>query len=87
MGYFFYNLFANKYAKAIFASLLKQARFSKMVGKKAFLKIKRAVSSVGSEHLVYTQRVGGSNPSPPTKKAALRGFFILYERTYLTMSK
>ena len=26
----------------------------------------RAVSSVGSEHLVYTQRVGGSNPSPPT---------------------
>ena len=26
----------------------------------------RAVSSVGSEHLVYTQGVGGSNPSPPT---------------------
>ena len=28
----------------------------------------RAVSSVGSEHLVYTQRVGGSNPSPPTDR-------------------
>ena len=27
----------------------------------------RALSSVGSEHLVYTQRVGGSNPSAPTK--------------------
>ena len=27
-----------------------------------------ALSSVGSEHLVYTQRVGGSNPSGPTKK-------------------
>src|SRR5687768_15289383 len=27
-----------------------------------------AVSSVGSEHLVYTQRVGGSNPSPPTTR-------------------
>lgn len=29
--------------------------------------ISRALSSVGSEHLVYTQRVGGSNPSGPTK--------------------
>ena len=28
----------------------------------------RAVSSVGSEHLVYTQRVGGSNPSLPTDR-------------------
>ena len=27
----------------------------------------RAVSSVGSEHLVYTQRVRGSNPLEPTK--------------------
>ena len=25
-----------------------------------------ALSSVGSEHLVYTQGVGGSNPSAPT---------------------
>ena len=30
-------------------------------------KINRAISSAGSEHLVYTQRVGGSNPSSPTK--------------------
>ena len=28
----------------------------------------RALSSAGSEHLVYTQRVGGSNPSAPTKE-------------------
>jgi hypothetical protein len=29
---------------------------------------KREFSSVGSEHLPYKQRVGGSNPSTPTKK-------------------
>ena len=29
---------------------------------------KRAFSSVGLEHLPYKQRVGGSNPSTPTKK-------------------
>ena len=28
----------------------------------------RAVSSVGSERLVYTQKVGGSNPSLPTQQ-------------------
>ncbi len=27
---------------------------------------KRAISSAGSEHLVYTEGVGGSNPSSPT---------------------
>lgn len=27
----------------------------------------RAISSVGLERLVYTQEVGGSNPSSPTK--------------------
>ena len=27
----------------------------------------RALSSAGSEHLVYTEGVGGSNPSAPTK--------------------
>ena len=27
----------------------------------------RAISSAGSEHLVYTEGVGGSNPSSPTK--------------------
>ena len=29
---------------------------------------KRALSSAGLEHLPYKQRVGGSNPSAPTKK-------------------
>ena len=33
---------------------------------------KRALSSAGSEHLVYTQRVGGSNPSAPTEMEVLR---------------
>ncbi len=32
-----------------------------------YLQPLRAISSVGSEHLVYTERVGGSNPSLPTK--------------------
>ena len=27
----------------------------------------RAISSAGSEHLVYTEGVGGSNPSSPTE--------------------
>ena len=31
----------------------------------------RAISSVGSEHLVYTERVGGSNPSLPTPNRIL----------------
>ena len=30
----------------------------------------RAFSSAGSEHLPYKQRVGGSNPSTPTKRKA-----------------
>ena len=30
--------------------------------------IKRELSSVGSEHLVYTQGVTGSNPVVPTKE-------------------
>ena len=40
----------------------------------------RALSSVGSEHLVYTQRVGGSNPSAPTRKKRLflRSLFIFW---------
>ena len=40
----------------IFAPLLRKAR---------------AFSSAGSEHLPYKQRVGGSNPSTPTKKGVL----------------
>ena len=33
-------------------------------------KAKRAFSSAGSEHLPYKQRVGGSNPSTPTKESS-----------------
>ena len=38
-----------------------------------------AISSAGSEHLVYTEGVGGSNPSSPTKLLKkLRSFLFLY---------
>ena len=41
----------------------------------------RAFSSVGLEHLPYKQRVGGSNPSTPTRgvpcgSSELQGFFF-----------
>ena len=39
------------------------------------------LSSAGSEHLPYKQRVGGSNPSAPTKKrkaaTEVAAFFIM----------
>ena len=35
----------------------------------------RVLSSVGSEHLVYTQRVGGSTPSGPTNKGMRSAYF------------
>ncbi len=45
----------------------------------------RAISSVGSEHLVYTQRVGGSNPSSPTKsRNESFDFFISAKRRKFT---
>jgi hypothetical protein len=37
------------------------------------------ISSAGSEHLPYKQRVGGSNPSSPTKQkpvAFVTGFYF-----------
>ena len=42
----------------------------------------RAISSAGSEHLVYTEGVGGSNPSSPTTKNPFwrqsgKDFFVL----------
>gem|GEM_PF-1857387 len=43
----------------------------------------RAISSVGSEHLVYTEGVGSSSLSSPTKKkpTQLSGFlFIHYDK-------
>ena len=39
--------------------------------------IKREFSSAGSEHLPYKQRVGGSNPSTPTKASVSEAFLIL----------
>ncbi len=43
----------------------------------SWLSVIRALSSVGSEHLVYTQGVGGSNPSAPTKiTSTLRWGFL-----------
>ncbi len=53
---FFYFSIAELNKNFTFATLLRVRAIEGM----------RAVSSVGSEHLVYTQRVGGSNPSPPT---------------------
>ncbi len=48
--------------------------------RKAFTK--RELSSAGSEHLPYKQRVDGSNPPAPTKSLAiLRGFF--YAHTFV----
>ena len=40
---------------------------------------KRALSSAGLEHLPYKQRVGGSNPSAPTK---LKGLSTIVERPF-----
>ena len=36
----------------------------------------RVFSSAGSEHLVYTEGVGGSNPSKPTKSRRKTAFFV-----------
>ncbi len=38
----------------------------------------RAFSSAGSEHLPYKQRVGGSNPSTPTKKSSYIKKLLLF---------
>ena len=38
----------------------------------------RAFSSAGLEHLPYKQRVGGSNPSTPTKRNKVYGFVLFY---------
>jgi hypothetical protein len=47
---------------------------------------KREFSSAGSEHLPYKQRVGGSNPSTPTKKGKfqLETFLFLFDFLFLT---
>ncbi len=48
-----------------------------------FSKEARALSSAGSEHLPYKQRVGGSNPSAPTKQSSYNNIvvaFVLYPK-------
>ncbi len=65
-----HQFFSSKY----FADYKKCHTFASAIDK-----IARVLSSVGSEHLVYTQRVGGSNPSGPTlkRKSITTSFFIL----------
>ena len=48
--------------------------------------LKREFSSAGSEHLPYKQRVGGSNPSTPTKASQKRGFFMQF-KVYILYSR
>jgi hypothetical protein len=46
----------------------------------------RGFSSVGSEHLPYKQRVGGSTPSTPTnQKVPIRGLFFYF--VYIAVSR
>ena len=59
---FSFEIFGANKKRSIFATLLNEAVNVK-------LKVKRELSSVGSEHLPYKQRVDGSNPSVPTLKA------------------
>ena len=42
----------------------------------------RAFSSAGSEHLPYKQRVGGSNPSTPTRKRNSFGSLAQLNRAF-----
>ena len=51
----------------------KSSIFATLLEKGISIRIQiRAFSSAGSEHLPYKQRVGGSNPSTPTKGLANR---------------
>ena len=48
----------------------------------------RAISSAGSEHLPYKQRVGGSNPSSPTAlKPGPHTEPVLFLKTVLSLLK
>ena len=46
----------------------------------------RAFSSAGSEHLPYKQRVGGSNPSTPTKRLVIQSLFCLHIFPFINYS-
>jgi|WetSurMetagenome_2_1015567.scaffolds.fasta_scaffold69418_2 hypothetical protein len=56
----------------IFKNLLAESKMSVI-----FAHDFRAISSVGSEHLPYKQRVGGSRPSSPTEKTVMRQSFLV----------
>ena len=45
----------------------------------------RAFSSAGSEHLPYKQRVGGSNPSTPTKRLSKKSATFFYMYTFYVL--
>ena len=49
-----------------FGDIKKSRTFASLLREKAI----GAFSSAGSEHLPYKQRVGGSNPSTPTRAKA-----------------
>jgi hypothetical protein len=57
----FFLVFLKKIALKLFCRELSLLIFA------VLKKEKREFSSAGSEHLPYKQRVGGSNPSTPTK--------------------
>ena len=48
-------------------------------------KQERALSSAGSEHLPYKQRVGGSNPSAPTTHLSTANFNQRAKRSRATV--
>ena len=56
-----------------------------------YLRAPRAVSSVGSEHLVYTERAGGSSPhahpEQSTKSPTMQGLFATQTRTKLACGR
>ena len=54
----------------------------------AFLKA-RAFSSAGLEHLPYKQRVGGSNPSTPTRKGSeeIQNLFLFKKHKNICCAK
>jgi hypothetical protein len=67
---FFIFLLANTNSSCIFAHAITETKVTKLF---------RAISSAGSEHLVYTEGVGGSNPSSPTKTPLeIMEFFYAY---------
>ena len=60
-------------------NLKKQSYLCTALQEKVVFNTKREFSSAGSEHLPYKQRVGGSNPSAPTKKGLrISGAFLFY---------